>query len=90
VSKPLIIELPDQTLAALEAFASRTGRSASEVASELLVRYAPTAPSIPDPEARRRLMRHAGTIDTGDPDSAHNERIDADLAREYLDDHSGK
>jgi len=30
-----------------------------------------------------RLMRHAGAIHLGDPTGADNERIDADLAREY-------
>jgi hypothetical protein len=30
-----------------------------------------------------RLLRHAGTIDSRDPQASANDRIDADLAREY-------
>jgi hypothetical protein len=33
--------------------------------------------------ARRALVKFCGTINSGDPDSANNERIDRDLAREY-------
>ena len=33
------------------------------------------------------VERHFGTLDSGDPDSANNEKIDADLAREYGDNH---
>lgn len=34
-------------------------------------------------EADERLMRMLGSFDSGDPHSADNDRIDADLAREY-------
>lgn len=34
------------------------------------------------------ITRFFGMFDSGDPDSANNERIDADLAREYGDDHA--
>ena len=30
-----------------------------------------------------RLRRHAGAVNSSDPNSSDNERIDADLAREY-------
>jgi hypothetical protein len=33
--------------------------------------------------ARKSLLRYAGAVSSGDPHSANNERIDADLAREY-------
>lgn len=33
------------------------------------------------------VERHFGTLDSGDPDSGNNEKIDADLAREYADTH---
>ena len=33
------------------------------------------------------VERHFGSIDSGDPDSGNNEKIDADLAREYADTH---
>ena len=37
--------------------------------------------------AMDRLMRHAGAIHLGYPTGADNERIDADLAREYNSPH---
>ena len=33
------------------------------------------------------VERHFGTLDSGDPNSANNEKIDADLAGEYGDNH---
>ncbi len=33
------------------------------------------------------VRRHFGSINSGDPDSGNNEKIDADLAREYGDPH---
>lgn len=33
------------------------------------------------------LTKYLGIFDSGDPRSADNEKIDADLAREYADDH---
>ena len=34
------------------------------------------------------LKKYFGMIDSGDPTFANNDRIDADLAREYGDDHA--
>jgi hypothetical protein len=34
-------------------------------------------------DAWERLRRHAGIFDGGDPHASDNDRIDADLAREY-------
>lgn len=33
------------------------------------------------------VTKYFGIFDSGDPDSANNEKIDADLAREYADTH---
>ena len=38
-------------------------------------------------QAKARLKRFAGAVNSGDPHSADNERIDADLAREYANTH---
>ena len=47
----------------------------------------PPAPTEPDAEeiqhARTAFERHFGTFDSGDPNFSDNERIDADLAKEY-------
>lgn len=36
------------------------------------------------------VRKHFGIIDSGDPRSADNDKIDRDLAREYLDTHEAK
>ena len=42
----------------------------------------PIAISAEDAEnARQRLYRHFGSVDSGDPNSTDNEKIDDDLAR---------
>lgn len=38
-------------------------------------------------QARAELAHFAGAVSSGDPNSADNERIDADLARSYADTH---
>src|SRR5687768_8641093 len=38
-------------------------------------------------ESRRRFERHFGAVDLGYPTGADNESIDADLAREYDNNH---
>lgn len=42
----------------------------------------------PKRERRGDVTKFFGIFSSGDPDSANNERIDADLANAYLDDHS--
>jgi hypothetical protein len=41
-------------------------------------------------QAKARLKSFAGAVNSGDPGSADNERIDADLAREYGDPHEAE
>ena len=38
-------------------------------------------------QAKARLKHFAGAVNSGDPHSANNDRIDADLARECVDTH---
>jgi hypothetical protein len=67
--------------------AAETGRPAEEILAEMKASYAPKPrPSLSEAEKQAelaKLMRHAGAVDSGDPRSADNDRIDADLAREY-------
>jgi hypothetical protein len=51
----------------------------------VLVEPSPAKPLDPaeSEAAWERLRRHFGAVDSGDPHSADNDRIDADLAREY-------
>jgi len=90
--KRLVLELPDEEYDAilLEAAAKH------QTPEEYLVagRYKGPSKGI-----RRRLTKqeedaawaimlaHAGAVDSGDPFSSNNERIDADLVREYGSNH---
>jgi predicted component of type VI protein secretion system len=67
--------------------AAQTGRDVEEVLAEIRAKYRPL-PRQPLSEAERQaalaqLLKFAGAVDSGDPNSGDNERIDADLAREY-------
>lgn len=72
----------------LDAQAAEKGVPFDVIAHEWAERYGRPAP-VPDltPEewetARQQFKRHIGAIDSSDPNSSDNERIDADLAREY-------
>jgi hypothetical protein len=72
--------------------AAKSGRPKEEVAAEWRARYGPKPPPQLTEEEREaaweRLRRHMGAVSSGDPDSANNERIDADLAREYGSTHA--
>jgi hypothetical protein len=48
---------------------------------------ATSAPPQPPAQQNSGWRRHAGALHGGDPGSSDNERIDADLAREYGSDH---
>ena len=42
----------------------------------------------PKREGKGDISKFFGIFSSGDPDSANNEKIDADLAEAYLDDHA--
>jgi len=92
--RTLTFEVPDQLYEAFEKMAAREGRSVEALALEWLARHEPKPrPNLTEDESRAawdRLLRHAGSFESGDPSSADNERIDADLAREYADNHEGE
>lgn len=87
MSKVLTFEVPDELYEAFQQMAAKYGRTTEAVALEWLAKHAPKPrPSLTEAErqaARERFERHFGTWNSGDPNSADNERIDADLAREY-------
>lgn len=89
--KTLTFEVPDQLYEAFEQMAAKRGRSVEAIARELLAKSAPRRQAKSPAKRRRnglaRLMRFAGCVSSGDPRSSDNERIDADLAREYANDH---
>lgn len=83
--KQIILSVSDEVYEACEQVAKRTGRPVELCVMEFLTRHSlytkpePTEEQIR--EANERLRAYFGIIDTGNPDSANNESIDADLAR---------
>ncbi len=94
--KTLTLELPDEVYEIIE----RTAQAQSLPPAEWIAERVPTLlPGrkprlVLTPEeyeaAMSRLSRHFGRVNTGDPHSADNERIDEDLAREYGNTHEGE
>jgi hypothetical protein len=76
---------------AIEQMAAKLGKPKEEVAADWRAKYGPKPPPHLTDEERRdaweQLRRHMGAVNSGDPHSADNERIEADLAREYGDTH---
>lgn len=91
MSKTLTYEISDELFAAFEQMAAKTGTTPDALALQWLARRAHVQRrELSDeerPTAREQLMRYAGAVDSGDPRSADNARIDADLAREYASTH---
>lgn len=87
MSKTVTFEIDEEIYELLEKVAAQTGRPTEQVVLEWLARFTPKPrPQLTEEESRaamERLLRHAGAANSGDPRSADNERIDADLAREY-------
>ena len=82
-------ELEEPVCRALEAEAAAAEWSVGEVVAAQLSRR-PARSALSPEEADRRVAafeRHLGAWASGEPDSAENERIDADLAREYDGEH---
>jgi hypothetical protein len=78
--------LPEELWHVLEEQAAREGRTMAEVVAEFKLQQYPPRPPISPEEAQRRhqeLLKLFGTWDGGDATDCDNERIDADLAREY-------
>lgn len=91
MSKTLTFEVSDELFAALQQIAAKTGTTPGSLALQWLALYARAhRQELSDEErhaARERLMRYAGAVDSGDPRSADNERIEQDLTREYARPH---
>jgi len=85
--KTLTFQVSDEVYEACQQIAAKYGRTEEAVVLEWLVRrISKPRPKLTDEESRaawERLLQHAGAVSSGDPRSADNDRIDADLAREY-------
>ncbi|MGH9943888.1 MAG: hypothetical protein ACRD9R_16205 [Pyrinomonadaceae bacterium] len=87
----LTVTLPDEIYQPLVEAAAQQGRTPEEFAAERLAHAVPPARPPLDSAAAQvahaRLMQHVGAWSSGNPNSADNEQIDADLAREYGNTH---
>lgn len=78
----LTITLPNEVFQPLVEAALRQGRTPEDLVAEHLTETLPAATAHGE-ERKGDITRFFGMWDSGDPNSADNERIDADLAREY-------
>ncbi len=79
-------ELPEELCRVLERQAAREGRHLEDLlADHMAGQHRPRLQLTPEELERRRAAfeRHLGAWDSGEADSSDNERLDADLAREY-------
>ena len=85
--KTLTFQVSDEVYEACQQIAEKCGRTEEEVVLEWLAKRAKKKrPKLTEEESRtawERLQRHFGAVNSGDPRSGDNERIDSDLAREY-------
>ena len=92
--KTVTLQFSDEIYDALLRVAERAGRPFQDVAVEYLARHArkPTLRLSGEEldAVRDRMRRHAGAIRSTDPGFSENARIDADLSREYQDDHEAE
>lgn len=92
--KTVTLQVPDEVFEVCQQMAVKYGRTVEECVMEFLLKYGPKPrPKLTEEESRaawERLLRHAGAVNSGDPNSADNDRIDADLVREYGSTHEEK
>ena len=85
--KTLTLQVSDEVYEACRRMAAKYGKTVEACVLEFLVKHGPKPrPKLTEEESRaawERLLWHAGAVSSGDPHSADNDRIDADLAREY-------
>ena len=91
----LTIDTTPEIESRLQVDAAQHGMNTAEYTLNLLQRfYSPLQkPLITDAERTadwQRLLSFAGSVDSGDPHSADNDRIDADLAGEYANTHEDR
>ena len=94
MSHPVIVELSDETFAALQLRAQAAAKSLAEVATAALEQQFAgnnrKKLSVDERRAaREQFLRNFGAVNLGRPTGSDNEGIDADLAREYGSTHEG-
>jgi hypothetical protein len=79
-------DLPEEICLVLEQRAATEGLRREDVVAEHVARCCPSHAPLTAQETQRRIAafeRHIGAFDSGDPRFSDNDRIDADLAKEY-------
>jgi hypothetical protein len=91
MSKTISFQLDDKIYELLQKISERDGIPIERLAIEWMAKYGPKPVPIRTPEekrkAREELLKFAGIHKRGDPHGSDNERIDVDLAAEYLNTH---
>jgi len=90
MSQTLVLHLSDEAYTLIQQQAEAANLSPSQLAVTLLSQHLNFNLGRTEAEklsARKRFESHFGEIDFGYPTGADNESIDADLAREYADNH---
>lgn len=92
MSQPLTLELSEQAFKAIQQQAADAGvppaRLAATLIEQRLLNNSALSDDSPEAEAaRERFESHFGTLSVEGGTSINNEDIDADLLREYADNH---
>lgn len=87
MSKTITLELPDEVFSNFQKQAESKGETPEKFVLKIVLKNFPeTNGSLSDQEkqdALKDLMRFSGAVNSGNPRSADNQQIDADLAIEY-------
>jgi hypothetical protein len=86
MSKILTLEIPDEVFNSFQKQAESKGETAEKFVLEIVLKNTPqktNGNAATDEEAEKRFARWIGAANSGNPRSADNEQIDADLAKEY-------
>lgn len=86
MSKTLTLEIPDEVFSSFQKLAESKGETAEKFVLEIVLKNFPkTANNNSETAeiAEERFSRWIGAVNSGNPRSADNEQIDADIAKEY-------
>lgn len=86
MSHSVTVKIPEEVYTVLLERALAAGRSVEDLVAEWVAQRAkPREPEVTaeELEARKQWLAKYGSLNPNDPNASDNERIDADLAKEY-------